>query len=71
MTRTGDSEIDRRMIESSVFSEADGFAYGEHAVQVHIRTDLFSTGIGIGGPVVELDHVFTGPGRERNPFNSL
>ncbi|MEU6263034.1 hypothetical protein [Saccharopolyspora shandongensis] len=30
-----------------------------------------SARIGIGGSVVELDYVFTGPGRERNPFNSL
>ncbi|MEV0056128.1 hypothetical protein AB0H34_37280 [Saccharopolyspora shandongensis] len=66
-----DTEIDQRMAESPVFSHADGFAYGKHAVQVHIRTDLFSTGIGIGGSVVELDYVFTGTGRERNPFNSL
>jgi hypothetical protein len=34
-------------------------------------TDLFTPGPGSQGTVVELDYVFTGPGRERNPFNDL
>ncbi|GAA1267270.1 hypothetical protein GCM10009609_32960 [Pseudonocardia aurantiaca] len=42
-----------------------------HGVQVHIRTDLFSTGMALFGSVVELDFLFTGPGREQNAFNSL
>ncbi|TVZ02158.1 hypothetical protein EAS64_25330 [Trebonia kvetii] len=65
----GDYAIAKRMAESPVFSGADAFAYGRHAVQVHIRTDLFATGLAMFGSVVELDYVFTGPGRERNPFN--
>jgi hypothetical protein len=67
----GDYAIAKRMAESPVFSQADAFAYGRHAVQVHIRTDLFATGLAMLGSVVELDYVFTGPGRERNPFNSV
>ncbi|MEV5835422.1 hypothetical protein [Nocardia sp. NPDC052112] len=67
----GDIEIDDRMAASLVFSEAEDYAYGRHGVQVHVRTNLFATGIDMFGSVVELDYVFTGPGRERNAFNSL
>jgi len=66
----GDDAIDRRMADSPVFGETDTFAYGNNVVQVHIRTDLVSTGLSILGSVIELDHVFTGPGRARNVFNS-
>jgi hypothetical protein len=67
----GDREIEERMAASPVFSQTEDFAYGRHGVQVHIRTDLFATGLSLFGSVVELDFVFTGPGRERNAFNSL
>ncbi|WP_433634913.1 hypothetical protein [Nocardia sp. CA-120079] len=67
----GDTEIDERMAASPVFSQVEDFAYGRHGVQVHLRTDLFATGLSLFGSVVELDYVFTGPGRERNAFNSL
>ncbi|MGW9131927.1 hypothetical protein [Streptomyces sp. NPDC055681] len=67
----GDREIDERMAASPVFSQTENFAYGRHGVQVHIRTDLFATGLDMFGSVVELDYVFTGPGRERNAFNSI
>ncbi|QFU92499.1 hypothetical protein [Amycolatopsis sp. YIM 10] len=67
----GDHAIDERMAASPVFSDIDDFAYGRHGVQVHIRTDLFATGLSLFGSVVELDYVFTGPGREHNSFNSL
>ena len=66
----GDREIDERMAASEVFSRTDEYAYGRHGAQVHIRTDLFATGLSLFGSVVELDFVFTGPGRERNAFNS-
>ncbi|MFE8916365.1 hypothetical protein [Streptomyces globisporus] len=66
----GDREIDERMAASGVFSRAEEYAYGRHGAQVHIRTDLFATGLSLFGSVVELDFVFTGPGRERNAFNS-
>ncbi|MFE8013887.1 hypothetical protein ACFU3O_14235 [Streptomyces antibioticus] len=66
----GDQDIDERMAASEVFSGTEEYAYGRHGVQVHIRTDLFSTGLSLFGSVVELDFVFTGPGRERNAFNS-
>ncbi|MFC8434869.1 hypothetical protein [Streptomyces sp. NPDC057253] len=66
----GDREIDERMAASEVFSRTEEYAYGRHGAQVHIRTDLFSTGLSLFGSVVELDFVFTGPGRERNAFNS-
>ncbi len=66
-----DPAIDERMAASPVFSQAEKFAYGRHGVQVHIRTDLFAHGLALFGSVVELDYVFTGPGRERNSFNSL
>ncbi|MFE7244078.1 hypothetical protein [Streptomyces sp. NPDC057580] len=66
----GDRAIDERMAASPVFSQAEEFAYGRHGVQVHIRTDLFATGLSLFGSVVELDYVFTGRGRERNAFNS-
>jgi len=65
-----DTEIAERMAASPVFAEA-GYAYGRNGVQVHIRTDLFVAGLGLFGSIVELDYVFTGPGRERNAFNSL
>ncbi|CAM5644855.1 hypothetical protein GCM10010261_20420 [Streptomyces pilosus] len=67
----GDREIAERMAASPVFGETEQFAYGRHGAQVHIRTDLFATGLSLFGSVVELDFVFTGPGRERNAFNSL
>ncbi|MFC8676936.1 hypothetical protein ACFUEN_30135 [Streptomyces griseorubiginosus] len=66
----GDREIDERMAASEVFSRTEEYAYGRHGAQVHIRTDLFATGLSLFGSVVELDFVFTGPGRERNAFNS-
>ncbi|MFG2961001.1 hypothetical protein ACGF5O_45685 [Streptomyces sp. NPDC048291] len=66
----GDREIDERMAASAVFSQTEEYAYGRHGAQVHIRTDLFATGLSLFGSVVELDFVFTGPGRERNAFNS-
>jgi len=67
----GDEELARRMDDSPVFGDVSDHAYGKHAVQVHVRTDLFAIGPAMFGSVVELDYVFTGPGRERNPFNSL
>jgi hypothetical protein len=66
-----DHALAKRMAESPGFSQADSFAYGWHAVQAHIRTDLFATGLAMFGSVIELDYIFTGPGRERNPFNSV
>lgn len=66
----GDAEIAARMDESEVFADAE-YAYGRNTVQVHVRTDLFATGLAMFDSVVELDYVFTGPGRERHPFNDL
>lgn len=66
----GDAEIAARMDESELFADAE-HAYGRNTVQVHVRTDLFATGLAMFDSVVELDYVFTGPGRERNPFNDL
>ncbi|SFT00058.1 MULTISPECIES: hypothetical protein [Saccharopolyspora] len=66
----GDEAVAARMDSSAVFAEAE-HAYGRNTVQVHIRTDLFATGLAMLDSVVELDFVFTGPGRERNPFNDL
>lgn len=66
----GDAEIAARMDDSPVFADAE-HAYGRNTVQVHIRTDLFATGLAMFDSVVELDFVFTGSGRERNPFNDL
>jgi len=65
-----DREIEERMAASPVFAGAE-YAYGRNGVQVHIRTDLFATGLALFGSVVELDFVFTGPGREHNAFNTL
>lgn len=67
----GDHEIEDRMAASPVFADAADYAYGKHGVQVHIRTDLFATGLALFGSIVELDFVFTGPGREHNAFNTL
>lgn len=67
----GDDAITERMAASPVFSQTDQLAYGRHGVQVHIRTDLFATGLHMLGSVVELDFVFTGPGRVRTAFNTL
>jgi hypothetical protein len=66
-----DADIDARMKASKVFANADLEAYGAYIVQVHIRTDLFSAGMGFVGVVVELDYVFRGAGREYNAFNSM
>lgn len=65
----GDTEIEERMAASPLFSGTEEFAYGVNGAQVHIRTDLFATGLSLFGSVVELDFVFTGPGREYNAFN--
>lgn len=67
----GDHAIDERMAASPVFAGTADYAYGKHGVQVHIRTDLFATGLALFGSIVELDFVFTGPGREQNAFNTL
>ncbi|MFF9542511.1 hypothetical protein ACF1B4_02835 [Streptomyces albidoflavus] len=67
----GDRGLEERMAASPVFGESAQHAYGRHGAQVHIRTDLFATGLALFPSVVELDFVFTGPGRERNAFNSL
>jgi hypothetical protein len=66
-----DTEIAQRMADSPVFGPVDAYAYGVHGVQVHMRTDLFATGVSMFGSVVELDYIFTGPGREKNAFNNL
>ena len=66
-----DDDIDARMASSKVFSEADLTAYGANIVQIHIRTDLVSLGLGFMGAVVELDYTFRGRGRDHNPFNSM
>jgi hypothetical protein len=66
-----DQEIDARMAASKVFSNADLDAYGANIVQIHIRTDIVSMGLGFMGAVVELDYAFRGKGREHNPFNSM
>jgi hypothetical protein len=66
-----DKEIDARMAASKLFSSADLDAYGANIVQIHIRTDIISMGLGFMGAVVELDYTFRGKGREHNPFNSL
>ncbi len=67
----GDDAVAARMDASPVFATADQLAYGRHGVQVHIRTDLFATGLHLLGSVVELDYVFTGPGRVRTAFNTV
>jgi hypothetical protein len=66
-----DPEITERMAESPVFSKTDRFAYGANIAQVHIPTDLFAVGLSFLGAVVELDYVFGGTKRARNPFNDL
>ena len=67
----GDDAIAERIAASPVFGDVDQFAYGRHGVQVHISTDLFATGLHLLGSVVELDFVFTGPGRVRTAFNTV
>jgi len=66
-----DVEITARMAASPVFSKSDRYPYGANIAQVHIRTDLFAAGLSFLGAVIELDYIFGGPKRARNPFNDL
>lgn len=69
--KKGNTAIDARMESSPVFADTDLQCYGTNIVQGHVRTTLFSTGLGFTGSVLELDYVFTGEGLDKNPFNSL
>jgi len=69
--KQGNAQIDARMESSPVFRETQLQCFGPNLVQGHIQTDLFSTGFGFVGSVLELDYVFTGEGLENHPFNSL
>jgi hypothetical protein len=66
-----DADIPARMAASPVFSQSESYAFGRNIAQVHIRTDLFAAGLSFLGAVVELDYIFTGAQRPRNPFNDL
>jgi len=51
-----DGEVDARMAASPVFTDADRPAFGDHIVQVFVRTDLF--GALTSASTIELDYAF-------------
>ena len=51
-----DAEVDARMAASPVFTDDDQPAFGDHIVQVFVRTDLF--GALTSASTIELDYAF-------------
>ena len=51
-----DAEVDARMAASPVFTDQDRPAFGDHIVQVFVRTDLF--GALTSASTIELDYAF-------------